>query len=216
MARKVWAVATHERHRLKRLAQGIQQTLKANHSTNTTTNQGKITMTDKTLEQLQAEISSLTDKNAQLIAEKRKVQGERDEFAAQLSTLQAAADATQQSLEQITVHNPRMEIIDEVAAGGRSAILWRELNHHLNIERTAEGVDVFTTKDGDPVLKDGEPVTLSREGIYKLESLGLVDGLATLIVGNGSSGGGAHGNHNTKPLRSAAAHEPEAQRFGMR
>ncbi len=172
-------------------------------------------MTDKTLEQLQDEIKLLTDKNAQLIAEKRKVQGERDEFAAQLTTLQAAADATQQSLEQITVHNPRMEIIDEVAAGGRAAILWRELNHHLNIERTADGVDVFTTKDGDPVLKDGEPVTLSREGIYKLESLGLVDGLATLIVGNGSSGGGVHGIHTTKPLRSAV-HEPEQQRFGMR
>lgn len=172
-------------------------------------------MTDKTLEQLQAEISLLTEKNAQLIAEKRKVQGERDEFAAQLTTLQTAADATQQNLEQITIHNPRMEIIDEVAAGGRAAILWRELNHHLNIERTAEGVDVFTTKDGDPVLKDGVPVTLSRDGIYKLESLGLVDGLATLIIGNGSSGGGVHGIQSVSSTRTTP-HEPEAQRFGMR
>lgn len=171
-------------------------------------------MTDKTLDELKAEVTKLNDKITQVIGEKRRVQSERDELAATLETLQAEHQTTQDRLEDLTIHGPRMNTISEIAADGMQNLLWRELNHNFDIERTEDG-DILKTKEGEPVTIDGKPVKLSVEGINLLSDHKLMGGIDSMIKGTGATGGGAIGNKGTAPAHSAPQ-SPQRMQFGMR
>lgn len=171
-------------------------------------------MTDKTLDELKAEVSKLNDKITQVIGEKRRVQSERDELAATLETLQAENKTTQDRLEDLTIHAPRIDTVSQIAANGMTDLLWREINHNFDIERTDDG-DILKTKAGEPVTAEGKPVTLSVEGIKLLSEHKLMDGISSMIKGNGATGGGALGNNGSGATQQTPQ-APQRMQFGMR
>lgn len=165
----------------------------------------------KTVEELQAEVLKLNDKVAQLIGEKRKVQSERDELLQSVQALKTDNAEHKDRLEYLTVHAPRMDMLESVAANGMADLLLREIKHNFDI---AEG-DVLTTKEGEPLKVEGKPVTLSVEGIAMLSEHKLMNGIGSMLKGSGASGGGALGGSSTGFAQTTNNDKPK-QHFGMR
>lgn len=165
----------------------------------------------KTVEQLQLGIEALSAKNKELLAEKKKMQAQRDELATLLEQAQAKAEEANAKLYNLTVRNPRMETLEALAVPGMAEVLWRELNHNFDID---DQTNAILTKDGEPVLVDDEPVTLTEQGLNALYKHDLMGGIGKMLRGTGSTGGGAMGSHTRTPHNSPKpAH---SARFGMK
>ena len=168
----------------------------------------------ESVEQLQSEIEKLRDKNAQLISEKRKAQGERDSLQEQLQTITTERDAALSEVKRITIDLPRADVLESVAVDGMSEVLQRELEHHFDIVRSDDGKDVFH-KDGQPVEVEGKAVEFSADGIRVLyEKAGLKIG--AMLKGSGATGGGATGTGIG--VRTESKQQPRQQnaQFGLR
>lgn len=169
----------------------------------------------KTIEQLQEELDKLKDKNAQLIAEKRKAQSERDEVAERLASVEKERDEVAGKYKHLTVDLPRQDMLESVAMPGMSEVLQRELGHHYDIVRAEDGKDYFHGKDGQPLELEGKPVEFSADGITSLyNKCGLPIG--AMLRGSGATGGGATGGKRTHQERPSDRPAAPPVRFGMR
>ena len=173
-----------------------------------------------TIEELQAQIEKLKEKNYQLLDEKKKVQADKDELAAQLEPLEKERDHLWTEIQRITVEQPRQELFEYVAMPDMAGAFERELTHHYDIGRNDAGEDILLNKDGSPLVFEGseEPAKLNQETLSKLYDDGLVKTIGGLMKGFGPSGGGAMGSHGS-PSSSApgpSKHPAPARQFGMR
>lgn len=162
------------------------------------------------------EIQRLRDKAATLLDEKKQMQAQRDELAAQVETLTAERDSALSDLRRVTVEQPRREVIDAVAATpAHAGAVEREIMQHVTVADDGS----FLDKDGEPLTgTDGEPLTFSEAGIHALAD-DAVPVLRSLIKPRGlASGGGAPGSTGCRPAqpdKTPRADRP-TQAFGLK
>tara|TARA_R110001592_G_scaffold44411_1_gene142955 strand:- start:494 stop:1009 length:516 start_codon:yes stop_codon:yes gene_type:complete len=168
-----------------------------------------------TIEELQAQIEKLKEKNFQLLDEKKKAQTQRDELAAEMEPLEKERDHLWGEIRRITVEQPRQELFEQVAMPDMAGAFERELTHHFDIARNDDGEDVLLNKDGSPLMLGEEPAKLSADTLGKLYKDGHIKALGALMKGSGATGGGATGAGTPHGSTSTKSPEP-ARQFGMR
>lgn len=156
----------------------------------------------------QDEIQKLADAKNQILDEKKQLKRAFEELQAKLEQVTGERDAAQGELERITIHQPRQELLEQVAAEGRAGMLERELLHHYELVRTDDGQDVLQ--------KDGETIApFSPEGIDKLHKDELIPGIGALLRGSGATGGGATGGSVNGTVTTRTP-ETKGSAFGLR
>lgn len=156
----------------------------------------------------QDEIQKLLDAKNQILDEKKQLKRAFEELQTKLDEVTGERDAVRADLERITIHQPRQELLEQVATEGRAGMLERELLHHFDLVRLDDGQDVLQ--------KDGETVaSFSPEGIDKLHKDGLVPGIGALLRGSGASGGGATGG-SVNGAATTRTTQNKASGFGLR
>lgn len=172
-------------------------------------------MTDKTIEQLQDEIQRLQEKNAQLIAEKRKAQTERDEVADRLASVEKERDEVAGKYKHLTVDLPRLDVLEAVAMPGMSEVLQRELGHHYDVVRAELHRLAFQLERLAVLAVEIVLAIVSADGITSLyNKRGLPIG--AMLRGSGATGGGATGGKRTHQERPSDRPAAPAVSFGMR
>ena len=154
-------------------------------------------------------VEGLLEAKAQILDEKKRLQKKYEELQVELEQAQLERDSVRSELERITIHQPRQRLIEEVAAEGRSDMLWRELNHHYKLERLEDGSDVLQNAEGETVAE------FTVDGINKLLKENLLNGIGALLKGSGATGGGATGGGSGIPTTRQVKETPKVS-FGLR
>ncbi|WP_417522344.1 hypothetical protein [Marinobacter sp.] len=177
-------------------------------------------MTDNVAE-LKAEIEKLREKNAQLLNEKKKTAGSKDELAAQLEAITQERDEAKAELHRLTVEAPRWETLEQVAMPNMADTLLREILHYFDI---GEGEALISKETGeqfqitDPDQTGSEkavPVKLDEDGIRMLYAHKVIPAVGAMIKGSGATGGGATGGRTPISTQPEPYNQKSTRRFGL-
>jgi len=178
-----------------------------------------------TIENLQTEIEKLRAKNAQLLDEKKRAVAAREEVKQQLEAMTAEKDEVAQELERITIHQPRLDLIEEVAAPGMADTLLRELTHHFDIVNV-DGRDMLHHKDGTSLTISArddatgqevqKPLAFDSAGLDALHENKILTSLGHLLNIPTPKGAGTQGNRGHLASESTYTSKAKPSPFGLK
>ena len=177
-------------------------------------------MSQPTIEQLTAELSTLRTTNAELVQKSRSRAARITDLVAKQDELTSKLTASETALHEATVGRPLREMAETVSPVPE---LWQgEFLKHFKVELT-DGRLVVLTQAGEPAKVKDEPVEFTREGLTTLlaqSDAPELKAFKTIMVSSLASGGGArtqgNGRHTATGTSQSETNSVPKPSFGLR
>jgi FtsZ-binding cell division protein ZapB len=185
-------------------------------------------MSDKTIEELQAENDALREKNKELLGEVKKERQKARDLESQAGGESEELEALRDEVRELKLHKPVRELLSKILVVPKYAMqeVLEEYKFDLDDDGTvvmqhADGTPVMRTPDKEPMTADGPksvPVNFDADEVSQyLASTGKFD---HILMGSKASGGGAPGGRGGGPSRETIPSDDKPDKpkpaFGLR